>query len=91
MIPAQNVDNLMLKEEVLEAVKKGLFHIYAVRNIEEGIELLCGVPAGTIKEDGSYPEESVFGKVDRKLMEFNAGLSRSGSGNSETKGSACCK
>lgn len=91
VIPAQNVDNLMLKEEVLEAVKKGLFHIYAVRNIEEVIELLCGVPAGTIKEDGSYPEESVFGKADRKLMEFNAGLSRSGSGNPETKGSACCK
>ncbi|MFX4261388.1 AAA family ATPase [Pelotomaculum propionicicum] len=89
VIPAQNVDNLMLKEEVLEAVKKGLFHIYAVRNIEEGIDLLCGVPAGTIKEDGCYPEESVFGRTDRKLREFNEGLSRSGSGNADKKESSC--
>lgn len=91
VIPAQNIDNLMLKEEVLEAVKKDLFHIYAVRNIEEGLELLGGVPAGIMQGDGSYPEESVFGRVDRKLLEFNEGLSRSGSGNQEKKESSCGK
>lgn len=91
VIPAQNIDNLMLKEEVLEAVKKDLFHIYAVRNIEEGLELLGGIPAGTMQGDGSYPEESVFGRVDRKLLEFNEGLSRSGSGNPDKKESSCGK
>lgn len=91
VIPAQNIDNLMLKEEVLEAVKKDLFHIYAVRNIEEGIELLGGIPAGIMQGDGSYPEESVFGRVDRKMHEFNEGLSRSGSGNPDKKESSCGK
>lgn len=90
VIPAQNIDNLMLKEEVLEAVKKDMFHIYAVRNIEEGIELLCGVPAGVIKEDGSYPEGSVFWRADRKLLEYNEGLSRSGGGNTEKRHPSCC-
>ena len=85
VIPAQNIDDLMLKEEVLEAVRNDRFHIYAVRNIEEGIELLSGIPAGDVKEDGSYPEGSVFGMVDRKLREYNEGLSKSGSGNSEKK------
>ncbi|MDD2554042.1 MAG: AAA family ATPase [Desulfotomaculaceae bacterium] len=76
IIPIQNVDNLMLKDEVLEAVKKGLFHIYAVSSIEEGLELLGGIAAGKAGEDGAYPEGSVFGRVDRKLSEYNEGLSR---------------
>lgn len=91
VIPAQNIDNLMLKEEVLEAVKKDLFHVYAVRNIEEGLELLGGIPAGIMQGDGSYPEGSVFGRVDRKMHEFNEGLSRSGSGNPDKKESSCGK
>lgn len=80
IIPIQNVDNLMLKDEVLEAVKEGLFHIYAVSNIEEGLELLSGIPAGKAGEDGAYPEGSVFGRVDRKLSEYNEGLSRADGG-----------
>jgi lon-related putative ATP-dependent protease len=91
VIPAQNIDDLMLKEEILEAVRNGKFHIYAVRNIEEGIELLSGIPAGDVKEDGSYPEGSVFELVDRKLREYNQGLSKSGSDNSEKKEISCQK
>ncbi len=63
MIPAQNVVNLMLKEEILDAVKENKFSIYAVKTIEEGIELLSGVPA-----------ETVFRRVEDKLLEFNKGL-----------------
>lgn len=85
VIPVQNVDNLMLKDEVLEAVKKGQFQIYAVKSIEEGIELLSGVPAGQINGDGTYPEGSVFERVDRKLRGYNEGLSKSDKGPSEKK------
>ncbi len=74
VIPVQNVDNLMLKDEVLEAVKVGRFHIYSVKTIEEGIELLTGVPAGEPGKNGSYPEGTVFYLVEKKLKEFNEGL-----------------
>lgn len=70
IIPYQNTRNLMLKEEVREAVRKGLFHIYAVRTIEEGIELLTGVAAGERQEDGSFPEGTVNYLVDKRLREM---------------------
>jgi predicted ATP-dependent protease len=91
VIPAQNTDDLMLKEEVLEAVRSDKFHIYAVRNIEEGIELLSGIPAGDVNEDGSYPEGSVFELVDRKLRNYNQGLSKSGNDDAEKKETSCQK
>jgi predicted ATP-dependent protease len=71
MIPASNMDNLMLKDEVLDAVRENRFHLYAVRTIEEGIELLSGVPAGQKNEDGTYPEGTVFGLADRKLRQYH--------------------
>lgn len=71
IIPARNIDNLMLKEEVLEAVGKNLFHIYGIRRIEEGIELLTGVEAGEADGDGKYPEGSIFFLADHKLQEYN--------------------
>jgi len=74
MIPVQNVDNLMLKEEILDAVKENKFNIYAVKTIEEGIELLSGVAAGKPDKDGIYPEGTVFRRVEDKLLEFNKGL-----------------
>jgi predicted ATP-dependent protease len=67
MIPASNVQNLMLKEEMAEAGEKGLFTIYPVKTIDEGIEVLTGVPAGKLKEDGTYPEGTVNYLVDRRL------------------------
>jgi len=67
MIPQANVQNLMVSRDVLKAVKKGRFHIWSVATIEEGIEILTGVAAGKVDKNGDYPEESVFGKVQKKL------------------------
>jgi predicted ATP-dependent protease len=74
MIPEKNVDNLMLAEDVVEAVAEGRFHIYAVRTVEEGIETLTGVAAGAPDEDGSYPAESVFGRVADRLEAIREAL-----------------
>ena len=63
--------DLVLKEEVIEAVKEGLFHIYPVSTIDEGIEILLGTEAGVKDENGEYPSESVHGKVMAKLKLFN--------------------
>ncbi len=67
MIPEKNIKNLMLKEEVLEAVKEGNFHIYAINHVDEGIEILTGIPAGECDEEGNYPEDTVYHKVAEKL------------------------
>lgn len=70
MIPASNVQDLMLKEEIVEAAKAGKFRIYPVNSIDEGIEVLTGVPAGKRKEDGTYPEGTVNYLVDKRLREM---------------------
>jgi predicted ATP-dependent protease len=70
MIPASNVQNLMLKEEIAEAAKAGKFRIYPVRTIDEGIEVLTGVPAGERRADGTFPEGTVNYLVDRRLREM---------------------
>ena len=67
LIPQQNLRNLMLRDEVVEAVKDGKFHIYSARTIDEGIEILTGLPAGDKKEDGTYPENTINYLVDKKL------------------------
>ena len=70
MIPAANVRNLMLKKEVIDAVKDGRFHVYAVSSVEDGIEILTGVPAGKPDMDGRYPDGSVYNKVQQKLKQY---------------------
>lgn len=70
MVPRANVPNLVLRNEVVKAVEDGKFHIYAVDTIEEGIEILTGMPAGEQKEDGSYPDDSLFHLVEKKLDVF---------------------
>ena len=70
LIPLANVKNLMLKREVIDAVKKGQFHIYQVSTVEQGIEILTGIPAGTPDENGDYPVDTVFGKVQAKLKRY---------------------
>ena len=67
LIPASNVRNLMLKEEVVEAVKTGNFHIYPVTTIDEGIEVLTGLKAGQCLEDGSFEPDSVNDRVQKRL------------------------
>ncbi len=70
MIPASNVQNLMLKEEIIEAAKAGKFTIYPVKTIDEGIEVLTGVKAGERKKDGTFEEDTVNYLVDKRLREM---------------------
>jgi lon-related putative ATP-dependent protease len=77
MIPAANQRHLMLKEEVLEAVQENQFRIWAVHSVEEGIELLTGVPAGVAGEDGSFPEGTVYHRVEERLAAFSEKLKAS--------------
>ena len=70
MIPIQNVDNLQLSDEIVDAVKNGLFHVYAVSTIEEGIEVFTGVPAGKKDKDGHFPAGTVNCLVYEKLKKY---------------------
>jgi predicted ATP-dependent protease len=67
LIPESNVQNLMLKDEVGEAVKAGKFHIYPVKTIDQGIEVLTGVKAGVKGSDGAFEEGTVNDRVDKRL------------------------
>ena len=70
MIPQQNVEDLMLKSEVVDTVKKGKFHIYPVKTIDDGIEILTGVKAGKRKKGGTFEKDTVNFLVDRNLEEL---------------------
>lgn len=74
IIPHQNVGNLMLKDEVVEAVAAGTFHVWAVATIDEGIELLTGTPAGEMTPGGRYPENTVHALVADRLQKLARGL-----------------
>ena len=67
IIPHQNIQNLMLRNEVVEAVKQGKFHIYPVKTIDEGIEILTGIKAGKRKADGTFEEDTLNHSVDEEL------------------------
>ena len=70
MIPVQNVNNLQLSDEIVEAVKNKKFHIYAISTIDEGIEVLTGVPAGKKSQDGKFPEGTINYLVYEKLKKY---------------------
>ncbi len=70
MIPVQNVDNLQLSDNVIDAVKSGLFHIYSVSTIDEGIEVLTGVPAGKKDKNGKFPSGTVNYLAYEKLKKY---------------------
>ena len=70
IIPVSNIRDLVLKDEVVKAVKEGVFHIYPISTIDEGIALLMSTPAGEKDEKGEYPPDSVHGKVMAKLKAF---------------------
>jgi len=74
IIPARNARNLMLKAEVTEAVREGKFTIYSIDRMEEGLEILTGIPAGEMKEDGTYPEGTVNHLVLKRLEEITESL-----------------
>ncbi|MDY7033331.1 MAG: ATP-binding protein, partial [Thermodesulfobacteriota bacterium] len=74
IIPFQNVGNLMLREDVVEAVRNGSFSVYAVKTIDDGMEILTGVPAGKKGKNGNYPKGSLHYLVDKRLKEMAEGL-----------------
>ena len=70
LIPHSNVEDLMLREDVLEAVAARKFHVWPVAKIEQGIEILTGVPAGARNGNGEFPAGSVFARMDTRLSEM---------------------
>lgn len=70
MIPVQNIKNLSLSDEIVQAVKEKKFHIYSVSTIEEGIEILTGVPAGKKDKDGKFPAGTVNYLAYEKLKKY---------------------
>jgi predicted ATP-dependent protease len=70
IIPAANAKNLMLRQDVVDAVAEGNFHIWSVHSIEEGMEILTGLEFGEQQADGSFPENTLAGKVEQKLDQF---------------------
>jgi predicted ATP-dependent protease len=76
VIPQANVRHLMLKQEVLDAVAAGQFHVWAVRTVDEGIALLTGLPAGERRPDGSYPEGTIHGRVQSRLATLATHLTK---------------
>jgi predicted ATP-dependent protease len=71
IIPHHNLEDLMLRQEVVEAIAAGKFHVYAISDIDEGLELLTGVPAGEKDAEGKYPEGTLHYKADQRLRELN--------------------
>ncbi len=84
IIPVQNVQELMLRDDIIEAVRKKEFHIYAINRVEEGIEILTGVKAGKRNAKGEYEENSVFNLVEKKIKELYAKSKASKPNNNQT-------
>lgn len=78
IIPESNIKDLMLRKDVVEAAKSGWFHVYPVKSIDEGIEILTGKKAGEKKKDGPYPKGTVNFLVDQRLKELAEGLKKFG-------------
>ena len=72
LIPRSNVRHLMLRDDVVKAIEAGRFHVWPVATIDQGIELLTGVAAGEADADGTYPAETINGKVAARLAELAA-------------------
>jgi predicted ATP-dependent protease len=85
MIPHLNVDDLMLRKDVVQAVKEEKFHVYPVKTIDQGIEILTGVEAGETLEDGHFKDGTVNGLVDKKLRELGMKIKEFEGGGEEAK------
>lgn len=91
LIPAANIENLMLNREVVEAVDAGQFHIYPITSIEEGIERLTGTEAGIADEEGDYAPETVFGRIMARLEAINKALKASTQSDDDENGEPAAK
>lgn len=76
IIPKRNARNLLLSEDVREAVENGLFSIYTIDRMEEGLEILTGMKAGELQEDGTYPEGTVNYLVEKRLTEISEAMEK---------------
>lgn len=85
IIPASNVQHLMLNEDVVTAVADGSFHIWPITTIDEGIELLTGLPAGVRQADGTYPEGTVHHAVQKRLLQLAEDLNNFGDDDDKDK------
>ena len=74
VIPRSNIGDLALIREVVEAVKDGKFHIWQVDHVDQGIELLTGMPAGSRNDDGDYPEGTINFLVNQRLEDLAQGI-----------------
>ncbi len=70
IIPSANIKHLMLKDEVVEAVGKGQFHIWAIDTVEEGLKILTGIPAGERDSKGKFPRDTIYYRVEQRLIEL---------------------
>jgi lon-related putative ATP-dependent protease len=73
IIPERNMKNLVLGDEVIDAVREGQFHIWPIRQVEEGWQILAGMQAGARDADGKFPADTVYGKASAKLWEWAHG------------------
>lgn len=85
IIPKANVKDLMLKSEVVDAVRGGTFHIWSVDTIEQGIEILTGKKAGIRKKDGSYPKGTIYALVDERLKNLAQAMAQFGKDDNNKK------
>lgn len=85
MIPHLNIDDLMLRKDVVQAVQEGKFRVYPVKTIDQGIAILTGVEAGDLLEDGRFKEGTVNGLVDRKLQKLGKKIKEYEGGGEEAK------
>ncbi|NWF51850.1 MAG: AAA family ATPase [Nitrospirae bacterium] len=86
IIPRRNVKNLMLKSELIDAVREGMFNIYPIDRVEEGIEILTDLPVGELKDDGTYPENTVNYLVVKRLTEITEAVKEKKEEEKEKKG-----
>ena len=85
LIPESNVKHLMLKEEVVAAVQEGRFHIWSVKTVDEGIDLLTGIKAGERREDGTFEQGTISASIDQRLNELAEAASEFAQENGEEK------
>jgi predicted ATP-dependent protease len=70
MLPRTNLEQLVLRDDVAHAIEAGTFHIYAIDTVAQGIEVLTGLPAGERDQNGRFSAVSVFGRVERRIIEI---------------------